>query len=216
MKRALISSLVIAALHVPSALAAEKACGSVVENRTVGRETASADVMANLVSSSGSLRKQSWKLLKQAEDASETSEPPDRACPASCGAKREIVLTSVPRKFLNDYPNREKCEAKLSQTGKEPFTVHDRTFSSLEDLYDWIKAFSQGKGEDGERLYTFCSGCSPQYTFIVDKGGEDRYVVDARVRCGHARDRDDNRYIAESGYRWICDPGDRTELQASR
>jgi hypothetical protein len=67
-----------------------------------------------------------------------------------------------------------------------------------------VGLFTRGKGDDGEELYRLCDGqCSPHYLWVISRDA-DRLVVDAEVTCGHARDRDDNRYDLSYGLRWVC------------
>jgi hypothetical protein len=74
----------------------------------------------------------------------------------------------------------------------------DRKFKALPEVNDWIRAFSEGRGEEGKALYAKCSAnCSPRYEFEISNEGE-------QMRLPRTRERGDE-------IRWGIHP--RTHLQ---
>jgi hypothetical protein len=147
----------------------------------LGESVGNANTWDNLRNNEGSLRFETTKLLTSGLDilAPEVS----------------LKMTSIPAKHKDNYRNEEYCGSKYEKTKETPITYSNKKFSSPEDLNAWISDFSQGKGDDGKSLYKKCDkDCSPQYSYLITKEGED-LLVDAHVVCGHARDKNDNTYL---------------------
>ena len=167
--------------------------------------TATAALWANYRNSAGSLRYESERLLTEAITKLPNAQAPESLCGTDCGKpSAAISFSSVPAKFLSSYSDKEKCARLEKETKDSPLSYSKRSFQSLKELNDWFSDFSQGKGKDGSDLYNKCDGdCSPQYTLsIVPKDG--KFVVDASVLCGPARDKDNNVYHLRSAYVWSC------------
>ena len=148
-------------------------------------------------------------MLVASESHVDSAAPPGDPCPATCAlaVSPEVIFRSAPATVLVDYDDIDKCETLLDRTSRQPLTFDDLSFGSMDELTDWIGLFTRGKGEDGSELYRRCDGkCSPSYTWVISHS-DDRWVVDAEVICGHARDRRDNRYDLSYSLRWICRPG---------
>ncbi len=159
----------------------------------VGQEAATADAFSNTIGKSGSLRREAWKLLEKARD----EQMPEDAHP---GAEPLTVLKSVPAK-VKDSTDGPAC----AEPAEEPFKAGPKRFDSLDSLYGWVNDFTQGKGTEGKELYRRCSGgCSPRYTFYIEPGERDSYLLRAEAICGQPRDREDNRYIVTAQNIWQC------------
>lgn len=172
----------------------------------VERTLASAATVPNLLGLPHSLQSESHRMLIESERIVSLAEPPPDSCPGRCTLSDtpEIVFRSAPAVVLDAYGDAEKCERLLETTSQRPFMFADREFRSVDDLSDWVGLFTRGKGEDGEALYRLCGGqCSPAYVWVISQDAG-RLVVDAEVTCGHARDRDDNRYDLSYSIRWTC------------
>lgn len=165
---------------------------------------AGAGTWANLRNHQGSLRFESSALFQTALAGLSKQSPPSNLCAPGCTPKAVIRFTSVPKKFLADYSEKPKCERRESETKIRPLLYTGLSFDSIDAFNSWYSDFSQGKGKEGEDLYTKCDGsCSPQYSTILKKDG-DKIRADASVVCGPARDKDDNLYRLEVGYLWSC------------
>lgn len=178
-------------------------CKGMDEKISVGTSVASANLMPNILGREGSIRNDARDLLGKAVETARQSTPPP--CP-SCTTKfvPEVELNSVPNKVNSDSAEAGECEAQIARTRQSPYKVNDLRFKSLDEMYEWIKDFSQGGGTHGAKLYEACSGgCSPRYRFnIVPESGQ--YVLDATATCGYPRDRDDNKYKLTAAYSWTC------------
>lgn len=168
---------------------------------------ATASIFANATNRKGSLRFESAELLSSAVA---TLESKNNACTAPCAQslpEGEIVLTTVPNKFLTDYDDREFCEQMLVKTANQSFKFGPKLFATLAELNSWVGDFSQGKGTDGETLYKLCPrSCSPDYKYSIRKDNSGRFLVSAESTCRHARDKDDNQYRLELFTLWKCSP----------
>jgi hypothetical protein len=167
---------------------------------------ATAGVWANLRKRADSVRTESKRLLGEAEGRIATAQPPDDLCPASCETPitPQIIFSTLPTEFLQVYEQSDKCERLLQTTSKTPLTFDPLTFDSLDQLNDWVYEFTRGKGAQGQELYRRCDGkCSPQYLWTISRSGE-KLTIETEVTCGHARDRDVNRYALASSLRWTC------------
>jgi len=183
-----------------------EACGGITVEIPVERTMASAATLPNLLGLPRSLEAESHRMLGESEQVVASTVPPGDACPRHCTpfGVPEVVFRSVPAVVLDAYDEAEKCERLLDQTSRQPYRFGDRQFDSIDDLGDWIGLFTRGKGEDGQRLYRLCDGRgSPSYVWVISHEA-DRLVVNAEVTCGHARDRDDNRYELSYSLRWSC------------
>jgi hypothetical protein len=184
----------------------DKDCSSYVKETKIESGLASASMLANVQNKKGSVRIETRKMLNKAETNLANAEKPIGLCPSDCQLpdKPMIVFKSVPNIFLTDYVQREKCETLQDETENNPFTFRDKEFDTMQGLENWFSNFSQGKGGDGKNLYERCSGeCSPQYKNIITNK-ENKFVLNAEVVCGHARDKKDNNYKISYGYRWVC------------
>lgn len=172
------------------------------------RASGTADSVANLRKSPESLQVQLSRLLRDAQDQVAQAKPPTgKACPATCraiGRPNRIVVSVIPKKFLNVYDDAQKCAVLLNQTSRRPLKFGPRRARSQDELTAWLSDMSRGKGRDGEALYDKCSGkCSPRYFIDAAQDGEE-VVATVDVVCGPARDKTDNTYIISSAYRWSC------------
>ena len=172
------------------------------------RASATANSGANLRKAPESLRAQLARLLGNAREQVAGAEPPaSKACSAGCRAvsrPAHIVVNVVPKKFLSDYADAEKCDDLLKQTSNHPFRFGPRRARSEKELTAWLSDMSRGNGKDGALLYEKCSGkCSPRYSMDVAPEG-DGFVANLNVVCGPARDKADNTYAISIAYRWAC------------
>jgi len=170
-------------------------CAGITVEIPVERTIASAAVLPNLLRLPHSLQAESQRMLGESERVVPHAVPPPDACPRHCTLSDtpEVVFRSAPVAVLDAYEDADRCERLLDQTSQQPLVFEDREFDSTDDLRDWVGRLTRGKGEEGELLYRVCDGCSLTYVWIIAHDA-DRLVVDAEVTCGHARDRDDNRY----------------------
>jgi len=170
--------------------------------------TASASSSANLLKSADSVGAQASQLLRNAQQQLGKAKPPDgKTCSANCALVRQpalVTLSVVPKTFLKNYADAEKCERLLKQTSSRPFKFGPHRARSEKELTAWLSDVSRGKGRDGTSLYAKCDGkCSPRYLMDVIRDG-DGFVANLEVVCGPARDKTDNSYAISSGYRWAC------------
>lgn len=194
---------------IGTVLAAETGddCSSVVRDLPLASTVASASTWDNIRSAEGSVGVESRKLLAQAELQLGQHHPPEALCPAGCSPvpKPEIVLDTVPNKLLTQYSEFSFCAKRLEQTSNNPLSYQGRRFSDIDHVAEWFSDFSQGRGEDGADLYRRCDGsCSPRYQTAIERTSTG-YQVAATVICGHARDRDDDRYQLRTAVRWRCE-----------
>lgn len=198
---AIFASALIALLALPRLAAAEapgcSAPGGNPNETPLASRTATAGLWDNLRQNPGSIRVETRLLLEEAV-AARSKHPPGSS----------IAFSSVPAKFKTDYGEKADCEAMLEKTTKEPIVYADRQFADLEQLSEWFAELSQGKGDDGKDLYRRCPGsCSPQYRSVIsvpEAGSGAPYRITASIVCGHARDKDDNKYQLGAALRWGC------------
>jgi hypothetical protein len=167
---------------------------------------ATANFLANLARSPGSLRAELARVLNSAREELTQATPPGDACSSPCGVAGPIrvLLSIVPSKFHSSYPGSDRCEEQLAETKNQPLTFGPHHARQQDELANWLVDVAQGRGQDGAALYQKCSGrCSPSYFMDASQDG-DGFVATLRVVCGHARDKNDNTYIVSSGYRWAC------------
>lgn len=184
----------------------DKDCSSYIKETGVESSLATASTLANVRNKKGSIRFETSEMLNKAENDLANAKKPADLCPSSCQLPDQptIVFQSIPASFLTNYGQREKCESLQEETEKNPLTYDDRRFDSMQSLESWFSNFSQGKGRDGKDLYERCSGqCSPQYKNIISINN-DKYILNASVVCGQARDKKDNNYEISYGFRWVC------------
>jgi len=171
------------------------------------RARATANTVANLRSSPGSLKAELSRLLSDARKEIARAKPPSgNSCSRSCNAvgPARITVSVVPNKYLKGYADARKCEESLTRTSRHPLRFGPHHASSEKDLGSWISQVSQGHGKDGATLYQKCGGkCSPRYFIDTTRKG-DGLVATMDVVCGPARDKDDDTYTVSSGYRWGC------------
>lgn len=109
--------------------------------------------------------------------------------------KAEIVVKTIPNKILKQYSDKEYCDKKLQQTSGDKKLIYKSTsLNSADAVNEWISGLSQGKNTEGKSLYEKCDKtCSPEYEYLIlfDSG---KFNVKAAVTCGHARDKNDNKY----------------------
>lgn len=183
-------------------------CAAVVRDVPVSSKSASASAFLNLRAADGSVRAEFQKMLGDLVAKSDGAQAPQDLCPGPCvaPAKPQIVLTSVPEKFLSDYSDEKHCADMLAKTRGEPLRYAGLQFSDTDKLGSWFGDFSQGRGKEGKDLYSRCDGsCSPQYAVEVtpQDGG---FATAADVLCGPARDKDANTYRLTGIFRWRCLP----------
>ncbi|MGD9603759.1 MAG: hypothetical protein AB7V59_18270 [Gammaproteobacteria bacterium] len=169
--------------------------------------------MYNLAEHPKSIRAVATRLLASALDATVFKEPP--RCAAGCAPARnpQIVYRVAPVSFLPESQQQALCLTLERDTGKHPFAFPSQSFKTVEELNEWVMEFSQGRGEEGRRLYEQCGGnCSPRYTFLIApaKGG---LQLDTSVVCGLARDRASDEYSVSTAIRSRCEV-DSTPLAA--
>jgi hypothetical protein len=160
-----------------------KDCGATATASPVTTETASAGYLSNFTNRAGSIRATSKSMLTSAIETvrSETVAP-------------RIIFKSTPELSTKSDSDDEMCKRLEKSTTKEPLQFDGKQFASVDDLTDWIMAFTQGEGEDGKSLYEQCPGtCSPQYTWWIDSQ-KTELEVQARVVCGMPRNRDSDQY----------------------
>lgn len=206
---ALLSAVVL--LGAP-ALAELTACEEHSFELPMDKVLAEAGVLDNFFNREGSVRFEARRLLAKARKAVASATPADGFCPARCRpAKQPIVLfKSVPNR-LRDKKD-ESCHTLLDQTKERPISYQDLSFDSVDSLCDWIGDFSQGEGTEGEDLYARCAGaCSPQYSYRISNIERDALSVDAEVVCGHARDKNDDKYQLAYSFHWSCEPAPKVE-----
>lgn len=193
---AVFSVLILA----PRASAAE-VCGA--PPKQVASSLATANLFSNLFHRSSSIRAKGEEILQEAIAEAEELQIPEQ-CREQCDeVRRKVILESIPNRFVGDREQQQECVPAITRSQRRPFEVPYQHYASIDELYEWIMDFSQGKGEQGERLYDYCSRCSPQYTFFIVPT-ESEFSVRARVRCGYPRDRDDNQYRLTAAAELAC------------
>lgn len=170
---------------------------------------ATASTWSNMRNKPGSVVFETSKLFHEAKDKINATDKSINLCAAGgtkCKNARypEMVFISTPKKFLDQYGERNKCENYLKETNNTPLTYTKTLPIEIDPLIQWIGDFSQGSGKEGSDLYEKCDGkCSPQYKYRITVQKE-QLVIDARVICGHARDKDDNMYKLSYELVWPC------------
>ena len=179
-------------------------CALTPDETPIATETGSVGIIKNLAEHPSSIRAIAGRLLSDALIADGKQAGTD--CDAACAqrATAEIVYRVAPTAYLADDQQREVCRKFESETSSHPLTFNQRQFRSVDELNEWIMAFSQGHGEDGRLLYELCSSnCSPRYTFLIAEQNAG-YAVKAEVLCGLARDRSNDVYRVSTAVRRSC------------
>lgn len=208
MKKIRVFMLALAVFPV-SSLASEVGahpadCALTPDETPIASETGSVGIVKNLAEHPSSIRAIAGRLLSDALIADGKQAGTD--CDAACAqrATAEIVYRVAPTAYLADDQQREVCRKFESETSSHPLTFNQRQFRSVDELNEWIMAFSQGHGEDGRLLYELCSSnCSPRYTFLIAEQNAG-YAVKAEVLCGLARDRSNDVYRVSTAVRRSC------------
>lgn len=170
----------------------------------IATETGSVGIIKNLAEDPSSIRAIAGRLLTAALTAD--SKDPHTGCDAACARRSEsqIVYRVAPTAYLADEQQLEVCRQFENQTATHPLTFNQREFRSVDEMNEWIMAFSQGRGEDGRLLYELCSSnCSPRYTFLIAEQHAG-YAVRTEVLCGLARDRSNDLYRVSTAVRHTC------------
>ncbi len=170
----------------------------------IATETGSVGIIKNLAEDPSSIRAIAGRLLSSALNADQKL--PHNDCDAACThrAQSQIVYRVTPTAFLADDQQHEVCRKFERETTSRPLTFNQREFRSVDEMNEWITAFSQGRGEDGRLLYELCSSnCSPRYTFLIAEQNAG-YAVKTEVLCGLARDRSNDNYRVSTAVRHTC------------
>ena len=180
------------------------ACGTATHEVPLATETGSVGLIKNLAEDPTSIRAVAGRLLASALNGD--SNHGSTACDGACAGdhKTQIVYRVAPTVYLAKNLQREECQKFESETSNRPFTFDHDEFHNIEELNEWITAFSQGRGKAGRRLYELCSSnCSPRYTFLIAEHNA-RYAVKAEVLCGLARDKSSDVYQVSTAVRRTC------------
>ena len=179
-------------------------CAPASHETPLATETGSVGIIKNLAEDPSSIRAVAGRLLSSA--LTSDSKMPHGDCDAACAqrAQSQVVYRVAPTAYLADDQQREVCRKFENETTSRPLTFNQREFRSVDELNEWIMAFSQGRGEDGRLLYELCSSnCSPRYTFLIAEQSSG-YAVKAEVLCGLARDRSNDIYRVSTAVRRTC------------
>jgi hypothetical protein len=182
-------------------------CDKSFKDVAIESTLATSSTYANLRGSSDSLKVQSKKLMSEAIANLDSAKPPQNTCPANCkvNSQPEIVLTSVPNKYLEDYSDKPVCLGLLKDSLAKPITFKNKFFDDLEGLNSYYAELTRGKGNDGEELYRIChSTCSPSFNSVVSKTTTG-FKMDSEMICNEARDKSEGLYKIASSYRWRCE-----------
>lgn len=186
----------------------QSSCNNTFHEVKVGEATATASSFANLRNSPGSLKHEISRSFEQAKMETKGAVPPEELCKNGCAMSQTpiIYIKSIPLKYLDSYSDKAKCQELYERTRNNPYSYNRDGFSNLDDLFQWMRDLSQGKGSDGKDLYNRCDGdCSPQYDYTIIEGRANQtHATQTTVVCGHARDKSDNNYKLEYGYRFNC------------
>ena len=204
----LLASATVAAASAEMSPLQSRACGENHSEISLASQIGSASFMHNLAQHPESIRAIAQKLLEEALNEEDTETP---GCTSDCDESKrsEIIYRVSPIDFLSQEKQNSVCSQFEAQTTTSPLEFGPKKFDTIEQLNDWIMDFSQGNGPDGKLLYDQCSSnCSPRYTFLISEG-LGRYTVKARVLCGLARDKSNNRYRISTALRRLCIDSDR-------
>lgn len=204
--RAFLLALVMIPLATPASdvVATHGNCAPNAHETPIATETGSVGIIKNLAEDPSSIRAIAGRLLNDALMAD--SKNPDTGCDAACAqrANSQIVYRVAPTTYLADEQQLDVCRKFENDTTSHPLTFNQREFRSVDEMNEWIMAFSQGRGEDGRLLYELCSSnCSPRYTFLIAEQNAG-YAVRTEVLCGLARDRSNDVYRVSTAVRRTC------------
>lgn len=192
--------------------AQETDCTSHYHDTPIGNLLARADVFANLWKKKGSVAYESEAAFVKAQEKVENglTTPSSSVCPSGCKLRSPAYMYffSEPNQVRSRYSDKFRCNTLSEQTEKNPYEYQLEEVNRLSDLNDWISNLSRGKSSDGKDLYRKCTGsCSPNYKYFISKHDldDEYYFVNAKVTCGHARDKKDNQYRLQYGFRWYCE-----------
>lgn len=208
MKNILIHSIILIGMLCSMPVQAAEECDSIARVIQMESQVATASTFANWMRREGSIRFESRRMFEEAKAHYRSGDMPVNFCPENCQVARapKLIFTSVPNKFKTEYGDAEKCEAYLKKTRSEPLTYTQILEPEVDALADWIGDFSQGDGDEGEKMYEDCDGsCSPQFSYDI-RLRRDKLEVTADVVCGPARDKDDNTYTIAYSFIWSCEP----------
>ncbi len=180
-------------------------CTSSSNEVPLATATGSVGIIKNLAEDPSSIRSIAGRLLASALSSSDASTS-DKTCHAACvqSEKSQIVYRVAPTAYLANDLQRDVCVKFENETTSHPLAFEQREFHSVDELNEWIMAFSQGRGEDGRLLYELCSSnCSPRYTFLIAEQNSG-YAVKAEVLCGLARDKSSDVYQVSTAVRRTC------------
>lgn len=179
-------------------------CDAPAAEIPLASELGSAGFMQNLAGHPDSLRAIAGRLLNDA--LSEETLEETANCKPNCPAEpaTEVVYRVSPTAFLAADRQNATCKTFEHQTSAAPLQFSRPAFRTVDELNEWIMDLSQGRGEDGHRLYQRCtSNCSPRYTFTI-AAESTGYAVKAEVLCGLARDKSKNQYRISTALRRTC------------
>ena len=186
----------------PADVAAE--CQPGIHELPLATATGSVSIIKNMAEDPSSIRAIAGRLLASALHSEATVG--NKTCDTACLArqKSEIVYRVAPTAYLAADLQRAECRKFESETSAHPLIFNQREFHSVDELNEWIMAFSQGRGADGRLLYERCSSnCSPRYTFLIAEQNSS-YAVRTEVLCGLARDKSKDAYQVSTAVRRTC------------
>jgi len=179
-------------------------CAPSAHETPIATETGSVGIIKNLAEDPSSIRAIAGRLLNSALTTEDQQPVP--GCGAACAqrAQSQIVYRVAPTAYLADDQQHDVCRKFENETSSHPLTFNQRQFRSVDEMNEWIMAFSQGRGEDGRLLYELCSSnCSPRYTFLIAEQNSG-FAVKTEVLCGLARDRSSDVYRVSTAVRRTC------------
>ncbi len=193
----------LTAPRAPDSVAPATSCADSSQETPLRQQIASAGIMHNLAEHPKSIRAVAAKLLTDALD----SPHPPAACAVGCKpAKTPAVIYRVaPVAFLPAAKQQALCLSLEKDTQSHPLLFSPAEFKTVEKLNAWVMEFSQGRGDQGKKMYEQCGGnCSPRYTFLIAQGANG-LKVDASVVCGLARDKSSDDYTVSTAVRDRCE-----------
>lgn len=172
-------------------------------------EVGSAGLMKNIASHPESIRAIAGDLLKEALAQPRLQKTVDCGRDCTSSPDSQVVYRVEPMDFLAEEDQDEICLTLEQQTQVNPWRFADQQFESVDDINEWVMKFSQGRGEEGKKLYQRCaSNCSPRYTFLIARE-QQNYRLSTEVKCGLARDKDTDRYQISTALRYECSLHDK-------
>ena len=189
----------------PDALpSTQETCTATDNESPLRNELGSAGIMYNMAEHPKSLRVVAAKLLTDALDSPTVDQAVDCAKECTAAKDPEIIYRVGPTVFLPQAQQQALCLTLERDTKLHPLVFPAREFDTVEELNSWVMEFSQGRGDDGKRLYQQCgANCSPRYTFLIASGTAG-LRVNPQVICGLARDRDRDDYRVSTAIRRPC------------